>query len=309
MFVSVLFQQQCFPVLSPIVIDVVLLGFFRHFRHVFVYSIHNHHPGTSSIAKKGVDHDLDSVTALMVADCHLQSWTDLRVPTDPSFYFGWCVVSRCFTLSTWASQFVQFRIVEGREILSLSHGLRDTYIGAQFDQLKMIWKICEFLFIIVQQVSLHFVIGPRRFVRCRHFCWHHHGLWIVLSNKFPCTFWTTRDSAGQFVAHVRYCSVDTELIDGNDCAKNQFGCVVVTTEMYRQFSFSFAFQISSFQSTGSTEYVDVHFHWSWASCPQRHDPIFHSACTSEFRTISSLIQAQEMTNVRARIFLYVLLHL
>ena len=49
-------------------------------------------------------------------------------------------------------------------------------------------------------------------------------------------------------------SVDTELNDGNDCAKNHFGCFVVTTEMYRQFPFSFAFQISSFQSTGSTEY-------------------------------------------------------
>ena len=37
-----------------------------------------------------------------------------------------------------ATQFVKFRIVEGREILSLRHSLRDTSIGAQFDQLKMI---------------------------------------------------------------------------------------------------------------------------------------------------------------------------
>ena len=37
----------------------------------------------------------------------------------------------------------------------------------QFDQLKMIWKICEFLFIIVQQVSLHNLIGPKRSVRSR----------------------------------------------------------------------------------------------------------------------------------------------
>ena len=39
-------------------------------------------------------------------------------------------------------------------MLSLRHSLRDTCIGAQFDQLKMIWKICEFSFKIVQQVSL-----------------------------------------------------------------------------------------------------------------------------------------------------------
>ena len=43
-------------------------------------------------------------------------------------------------------------------------------------------------------------------------------------------------------------------------------------------------------------------HWSWASCPQRHDPIFHSACACEFRTISFLIHVQELTNVLARIF-------
>ena len=41
---------------------------------------------------------------------------------------------------------------------------------------------------IVQQVSLQSLIGPRRFVRCRQICWHHHGLWIVFSNKSPCTF-------------------------------------------------------------------------------------------------------------------------
>ena len=124
--------------------------------------------------------------------------------------------------------------------------------GAQFDQLKMIWKICEFSFIIVQQVSLPLFIGPRWFVRCRQFCGNHQGLF--LSNRFSCTFWTTRDSPGQFVAHVRYCSVHTELIDGDDRAKNQFSGVVVATEVYGQFSFSFASQRSSFKSTESTEY-------------------------------------------------------
>ena len=40
---------------------------------------------------------------------------------------------------------VKFRIVEGREILSLRHGLRDAYIGAQFDRLNMIYRAaCKF---------------------------------------------------------------------------------------------------------------------------------------------------------------------
>ena len=41
-----------------------------------------------SVAKQGVDSDLNSVTALVVTDCYLQYWTDLRVSTDPFFYFG-----------------------------------------------------------------------------------------------------------------------------------------------------------------------------------------------------------------------------
>ena len=49
-------------------------------------------------------------------------------------------------------------------MLSPRQSLRDTCIGAQFDQLKMIWEICEFSFIIVQQVSLHSLIGPRRLI-------------------------------------------------------------------------------------------------------------------------------------------------
>ena len=62
-----------FPCTVSNFIGVVLLGFFWHLRYVFVYSIHDHHPWTSSIAEEGVDHDLDSVTALMVTDCSLQT--------------------------------------------------------------------------------------------------------------------------------------------------------------------------------------------------------------------------------------------
>ena len=67
-------------------------------------------------------------------------------------------------------------------------------------------------------------------------------------------YFSEKQRVSRPVAYVRYCSVDTELIDGKDCAKIHFGCIVVTTEMHRQFSISFSFQSSSFPSTGSTEY-------------------------------------------------------
>ena len=44
------------------------------------------------------------------------------------------------------SQLFKFRIVKSHEILSCSRSLHDTCIGAKFDQLKMIRKICEFSF-------------------------------------------------------------------------------------------------------------------------------------------------------------------
>ena len=116
-------------------------------------------------------------------------------------------------------------------------------------------RFCEFSFIIVEQVSLHVVIGPGRFIRCRQFCLHHHSLRIVLSNKFTCTFWTSRDSPSHTSSHISatatlILSWLTEMI----VRKNHFGCTVVTTEIYRQFSCSFASQTSSIESTGSTEY-------------------------------------------------------
>ena len=101
----------------------------------------------------------------------------------------------------------------------------------------------------------------------------------------------------------RNCSVDTELIDGDDCAKNQFKGVVVATK---------CIEISLFLCFSN---LFVPKHWIhgirgplslklsiMSSATRSH---FHSVCTCELRTISSLIQAQETT--RARIFLHKLL--
>ena len=60
-------------------------------------------------------------------------------------------------------------------------------------------------------------IGQKLFGRCRQLCgcWKH-GLWFVLSYKTPCTFWTVRFCRDQLITHIRYCSVDIELIDGTN---------------------------------------------------------------------------------------------
>ena len=57
--------------------------------------------------------------------------------------------------------FVKFCIIKCREVLSSLHSFRETYIGAQFGEFKMNWKMCELLLKITQQVSLHSLIDRR----------------------------------------------------------------------------------------------------------------------------------------------------
>ena len=157
------------------------LGFpqFSHFRHVFVYSTHNHYQRTGSITKWRFDHDLDSVTALMMTDCHLQSWTDLRVPTDPSFYFGCYFVSRKSKLSTWTSKCVQFCLVEKSSNTDASP--RSPWYLPTWSIVRSTEDDLEDLRIFARNFAANFV------ARC-----HRSG---VIVNKFPCTFWTIKDSA------------------------------------------------------------------------------------------------------------------
>ena len=79
----------------------------------------------------------------------IQYWTYLRASTDPSFCFGYVVISRQCVFTTWTRtiQFCQFRFVYGRKILSSNDSLQHA------DYSKIIWKICDSLCVFSQQVS------------------------------------------------------------------------------------------------------------------------------------------------------------
>ena len=122
----------------------------------------------------------------------------------------------------------------------------------------MIWKICEFSFIIVQQVSLHNLIGPRRIVRSR--------------KNLLASPWSPNCSEQQVCLYLlnneRFCRPVRRTCP---LLFRSFGCFVVTTEMYRPFSF-FACQISSFLSTGSTEYgTSTTFHAFTEKMTEQYD--------------------------------------
>ena len=284
-----------FPCTVSIVIDLVLLGFFRHFRYVFVYSIHDHHPWTSSIAKWGVDHDLDSVTALITSKTGpifvfprihpiLSLWITCRPrgdvhsrhePPNLSSSTSSRVVKYCPFATVFATVFT---------IPALEHSLINGRWSERFANFRS-WACSKFPCTVSLVRSGLCVVD--------HFCWQDQGLRLVQSNKFPSTFWTIRESAGQFVTHVRQCSVDTELMEV--IVRRTTSAVSSSPQKWKDnFPFPLLFKVLVPKHC-IHGMRDVHFHWSWSLCPQRRDPILHSACTCEFRTISFLIQAQEMT--------------
>ena len=60
--------------------------------------------------------------------------------------------------------------------------------------------------------------------------------------------------SGEFFTQICHCAADTERIDGNICAKNQFNGFITTVEVNGFHCVSFAFQFSSFQDAAGTEY-------------------------------------------------------
>ena len=188
----------------------------------------------------------------MVTDCHLQSWTDLRLPADPSFHFGWwvCLDVKCTLDMSLPICQVPHRRGSWNAVPSPESSWY--LIGAQFGQSEMIWEMCDFLFVIVQQIFLHNLIGPKRFVRCRQFCWHYHDLWIVLSflvlSEQPEILQAS--SSHMSATAPQILSWLTEMIvrrTNSAVSSSPQKCI-------DKCSFSFASQSFSFQSTGSTEY-------------------------------------------------------
>ena len=57
----------------------------------------------------------------------------------------------------------------------------------------------------------------------------------------------------KFFTYGRHCSVDTELIGKNNYAKNSLNCWIISSKMYRQFSVSFAFELTPGQWSRCTE--------------------------------------------------------
>ena len=195
-----------------------------------------------------------------------------------------------------SSHFVQFRIVEGREIQSLRHGLCDAL------HWSTVWSIeddLEDLRIFVRNRAASFL------ARCHWseaFC----SLSTILlaspwspncsEQQVSLYLWTTRDSPGPLPLPWTL-SWLTEMIvrrTTSAVSSSQQKCI-------DNFPFPLALKISSFQGTGSAKHGMSAFHENLSSWSQRQCPILRSVCSYVFLL---LIQAQETTNVRANLLAY-----
>ena len=63
----------------------------------------------------------------------------------------------------------------------------------------------------------------------------------------------------KFIAYSCHCSADTELIDRKNNAINCINCILISTEVYRQLSSSFTFQLTPGQWSRLNGKWDVRF--------------------------------------------------
>ena len=145
-------------------------------------------------------------------------------------------------------------VIKCREVLSFFNSPRETCIGAEFGQieggledLRTSARIHATGFRVLLHQSEKFDLLSTLLVALPWFPGYQ-ALRVspyssIFFGSFPCQFFT----------HLRYCSVDTEVSDGNNCTKNHFDGFVAAIELYRRPSFSFALQISSFKRIGSSK--------------------------------------------------------
>ena len=155
MFVSVLLWQQ---------VSLYILQRNRRGRLGFSQSVSVTHlfvPFTITTQELVPSPNRDSIvisipaTALMMTDCHLQAGPIFVFPRiHPLTLDAAMSQSKVFSrheppsLSSSASRVVKYCL------------LATVFVIPTFEH-KMTWKICDFLLVILQQVSLHIVTGPR----------------------------------------------------------------------------------------------------------------------------------------------------
>ena len=210
---------------------------FRKLIDVFVLSPADHNLRLRSITLHGINFDFNSIKLQVIRNLDFQYWQLLLFPRIHSF-----------GLDLSSSRREVYPRQKPAHPISKRNLSYKTSVTAGFTHSNVFWKV----------VKSFFVLLPPRFPELEH-CSK-----VTLSRL---THWRVRlqipihlspwpqDSLYQMksAAPVRYCSVDTELIDGNNYTKQQLCCRWITVVVYRTVSSS-CFSKSLEESTCSSEH-------------------------------------------------------
>ena len=280
--------RSCFRNKSPracsTFIVAVFLCFFRHFRNVLVQSIYDHNPWMRSIAKKEFDSDLNPVTALVITDCYRSS---------------------CFhgsILSLWIIGHLEVMCTLDmiHPILPVSHrlGSRNTVLQQQSS-----WYLHRSTHSLFNRRSSERFANFRSNFRSKSLTPAHWSEVVCsLSTNLLVPPWSLicpQQHVSLYFLSSQKSSRPVRrtyppLLPRHWADWRKLSCI--TAEVYRQFSTSLCFAKILVRKHWIHGIRDVRFHWSWSSCPQRHDPIHRPAATVlEFAIHNSLFPFSHQT--------------
>ena len=195
---------------------------------------------------RGHNSNFNSVLEVLKACRDFQYKSNSRISSDPPFWLRSFVVSWKGVFAT-SYCLLKFTSISCHEILSNFDNTHKSCFLAEFTHSVFWWKRFNLLNVLLQND----LIFSGFFIMSRYF-----GFDFSKNN------WLSHQYNGLsrallvafiFIAYSCHCSVDTELIDRKNNAINCITCILISTEVYRHFPFSFAFQLSSGQWSRWTE--------------------------------------------------------
>ena len=182
----------------------------------------------------GLNSNFNSVLEVLKTCRDFQYRSNSRISSDPPFWLRSFVISWKGVFAT-SYRMLKFTSISCHEILSNFDNTHKSCFLTEFIQSVFWWKRINLL-----EIILHKNFGIfKSFVLNRYFSFDFpENNWLTFQyDGFPHAIWLVI----VFITYRCHCSVDTELIDRKNNAINCINCILVSTEVYGYFPFSFTF--------------------------------------------------------------------
>ena len=216
------FQRKIFEVhFRGFLLVVVVLLVVAWVRDQLIQAMRNSDSRERIVFVYRFDSNFHSMFTLQVAGCDFQYGSNFGVPSNPTFRVSWCFISwqSVLTTSHWLCKLWEFFSVFCREVLSDFNCFQESCISTKDFPLVLCTFAIKFLMREFQSkvwVSLSKILLARTMGQMSY------------QNKF------LRSYMARFVFFTQIwdCSVNSELITRNYCAKNSFNRSLISAEVW-----------------------------------------------------------------------------